>query len=330
MRILCLAAAVSLVGVNAVAQTSRLPIIDMHMHAAMPSDTRVMACSPNSFAAWDPAISFEDFETARNENPPCDDPVQSPVTAQEMLRRNVAMLEKHNVVAVLSTAPNLVAPYQDAAPGRILRGQIVPASPAIALLGQLHEQAPLDVIGEVTTQYFGVLPGDELLEPLWALAEEADIPVGIHLGLGPAGIKYRADGRRRRFRAQSPLALEEVLERHPRIRVYVMHAGWPMIDEMVALLQANPQVYVDIAAIDWALPADEFYWYLERLVRAGLLNRVMYGSDQGAFPEMIERSIERVEAAPFLSEEQKRDIFYTNAARFLRLSEEVIAGHHAR
>ena len=34
--------------------------------------------------------------------------------------------------------------------------------------------------------------------------------------------------------------------------------------------------------------------------------------------------------APFLSVEQKRDIFYNNAARFLRLSEEEIARHHGR
>ena len=32
----------------------------------------------------------------------------------------------------------------------------------------------------------------------------------------------------------------------------------------------------------------------------------------------------------FLSDEQKRDILYNNAARFLRLSEEQIAEHHGR
>ena len=43
---------------------------------------------------------------------------------------------------------------------------------------------------------------------------------------------------------------------------------------------------------------------------------------------MIERSIAIIEEAPFLSDEQKRDILYNNAARFLRLSEEEIARHH--
>jgi predicted TIM-barrel fold metal-dependent hydrolase len=38
-------------------------------------------------------------------------------------------------------------------------------------------------------------------------------------------------------------------------------------------------------------------------------------------------AIEGVESAKFLSEEQKRNIFYNNAARFLRLSEKEIAKH---
>ena len=47
------------------------------------------------------------------------------------------------------------------------------------------------------------------------------------------------------------------------------------------------------------------------------------------WPETIELAIETIEAADFLTEEQKRDIFYNNAARFLRLSEDQIAAHYA-
>lgn len=44
---------------------------------------------------------------------------------------------------------------------------------------------------------------------------------------------------------------------------------------------------------------------------------------------MIERSIAVIEDAPFLTESQKREILYDNAARFLRLSEDEIARHHS-
>jgi len=46
------------------------------------------------------------------------------------------------------------------------------------------------------------------------------------------------------------------------------------------------------------------------------------------WPGVIERAVEVIMEAPFLSEDQKRDILYNNAARFLRLSDEEIARHH--
>ena len=55
----------------------------------------------------------------------------------------------------------------------------------------------------------------------------------------------------------------------------------------------------------------------------------MFGSDQMVWPEKIGAAVEAIEQAPFLTGEQKRDIFYNNAARFLRLEEEEIAKHHA-
>jgi len=48
------------------------------------------------------------------------------------------------------------------------------------------------------------------------------------------------------------------------------------------------------------------------------------------WPRTIEVAIKTIEDAPFLSAEQKRDIFYNNAARFLRLNKEEIAKHHGR
>jgi uncharacterized protein len=47
----------------------------------------------------------------------------------------------------------------------------------------------------------------------------------------------------------------------------------------------------------------------------------MFGSDEMVWPETIRVAIESIESADFLSEEQKRDIFYNNAARFLRLDD---------
>jgi len=68
-----------------------------------------------------------------------------------------------------------------------------------------------------------------------ALAEELDIPVGIHIGGGGPGEVYLGN-EKFRARLQSALTLEEVLVRHPKLHVYIMHAGYPMLDDLLALL----------------------------------------------------------------------------------------------
>jgi len=119
----------------------------------------------------------------------------------------------------------------------------------------------------------------------------------------------------------NPLLLEDVLIRHPKLRIYVMHYGSPFVDDMIGLLYSYPQVYVDVAGDDWESPRKQFYSQLRRLVEAGFAKRILFGSDQMIWPYTIRLAIETIESADFLTDEQKRDIFYNNAARFLRLDE---------
>jgi hypothetical protein len=158
------------------------------------------------------------------------------------------------------------------------------------------------------------------MEPIYALAEELDVPVGLHMHPGPPGAPYPPfEMTRMRAANGNPLLLEDVLVRHPKMRLYVMHAGWPFLDETVALLYAHPQVYVEVGVIDWTQPPAEFHRYLRRLVEAGYGKRIMFGSDQMVWPETIPMAVEAIESADFLSPGQKHDIFCGNAARFLRL-----------
>ena len=64
-------------------------------------------------------------------------------------------------------------------------------------------------------------------------------------------------------------------------------------------------------------------------MEAGYGDRILFGSDQMIWPGIIEPAIASIESAPFLTRRQKRDILYNNAARFLRLSKNEIARHHA-
>ena len=82
------------------------------------------------------------------------------------------------------------------------------------------------MLGEFGLQYRGISPNSPDLNRYWALAQELDLPVGIHTGLGDAGTPY---GCWPGFRARlgNPLLLEDVLVRFPKLRRYLMHAGYP-------------------------------------------------------------------------------------------------------
>lgn len=181
--------------------------------------------------------------------------------------------------------------------------------------------------GELSPQYLGIAPNDPRLEPYWELAEEFDIPAGVHMGPGPPGAAYESSpvpfkSPAFRMAFADPLLLEEVLLRHKRLRLFVMHAGWPRLESMVALLYAHPNVYVDVAALSakFILLRSGYYRYLRGLVEGGFARRIMFGSD---FPNEVGPGIAAILGADFLSEDQRFDILCGNASRFLRLTTSV-------
>ena len=115
--------------------------------------------------------------------------------------------------------------------------------------------------------------------------------------------------------------MEDVLVMHPKLKVQLMHMGYPYLEETKAILNVYPQVNVDVAVVDWRIPTTEFYNYLKALIDAGLEKRIMYGSDEMIWPDALDLSIKNIENAPFLNEEQKQDIFYNNAAKFFNIQQ---------
>lgn len=314
------------------------PIIDMHVHALAADEQGpppLAMCTPiNPMPTWDQREPWTAGLGAMFKSPKCADPIWSPTSDDEIRDKTLAIMAKRNIIGVVSGPYKRVMAWRALAPDRVLPG-LMPANdelskPKVLLddFGKAKAAGQLTVIGELGFQYDGISPNDPRLENLWAAAEQVDVPVAIHIGPGPPGVAY-LPGSGYRARLSSPLLLEEVLLKHPKLRINVMHAGYPMLDDTLALLYAHPQVYVDTGVIVYTLTRPAFYRYIQTLVDAGFGERIMFGSDQMVWPETIERSIAVIEEAPFLSAEQKRDILYNNAARFLRLDEATKAKHRA-
>lgn len=334
MKMILRLAILVLLGAAAIVRAGQpLPVIDMHLHA-MPFDREgpppMAMCTPMTMPVWDQRESYEEAYLRLMKEPPCDDPVWSAMSDEQLMQRSLAEIQSRNVYGVLSGPLEYVDRWVDEAPDRFIRGlefSISPDMPSPEALAELHQQGKLDVLAEITTQYQGIHPADQKLEPYWAMLEAGGIPAGIHVGTGPPGVAYLGASFYR-GRLHSALTVEEVLIQHPDLRLYLMHAGYPMIDDTLALMYAHPQVHVGLGVIVYTQPREAFYEFLRKIVAAGFGKRILFGSDQMVWPETIGRSIDVINEAPFLSDEEKRDILFNNAARFLRLSEDDIARMH--
>jgi hypothetical protein len=284
----------------------RQPIIDVHLHAYNAADWK--GPPPNPITGK-----------------------PGPASAEEHMRQTLAAMERFNIVKAIVSGPvEAVEQWRGAASGRILASPLFGrpnvdfygrALPEMDELRRLFKSGRLSAFGEVVAQYEGLSPSDPALEPYFALAEELDVPVGIHTGTSFPGTPY--DGYPRfRLALGNPLLLEDLLVRHRKLRVFIAHGGEPWRREAIALMGMYPQVYMDVGTI-WIGAASNRTmiddWFRE-MIANGLGKRIMFGTDQMRWPEAIGMAIEVIESAKVLTEEQRRDIFYNNAARFLRLA----------
>ena len=230
----------------------------------------------------------------------------------------ITELDTHHVIAVIVSSLSLPRTLDWAArdprfiPSLAFRDASIP----VEKVRDLVQRRKVIALGELGFAYAGLRPDDPSLDPYFALAEDLDVPVAIHMA--GAGLP---DEPAFRVRLGDPLLLEEVLVRHPKLRVNLMHAGLPFLEGTLAIMRRYPQVYADLAKISdaSAYPREQFHEHLRNLMRANLGGRLMFGSD-AAGPGALGRSIDGITSATFLTERQKRAILCENAAQFFRLT----------
>ena len=287
--------------ISANAQTYEGPIIDMHVHANEQNGMFGLTHPPT--------LRGETYEGVAD--------------GEEQRRLVLEAFEEHNIVKAVVTNGHL---WLEHSPDIITLAR---NSSSVDELEALHRKGQLQVIAEVAPFYQGLRADHPSLAAKFELAERLGVPIGVHIFPGGPNYGIRLNPMLAEMRTANahPEQLEEILVKHPDLKLYVMHGGWPFVDEVKALMYAYPNVYVDIAVVNWILPQEELGAYLRSLITAGFGDRIMYGSDQMVWPQVIGVGIESVNNVDFLTLEQKEDIFYDNAASFLGLSDEEIRRH---
>ena len=286
----------------------RGPIIDVHLHA----HTRESLAQP----VPNPATGE-----------------MSPKTPEEHMTRSLEIMKERNVVLGIVSGSSVAAveAWDAAAPDRIMKGMGVDDPSQFMKpeeLDRLFREKRLDAFGEVAAQYAGYSPSDPAFDAYWAVAAKHGVPVGIHTGGGPPRTPYTCCPKFR-LKLGDPLLLEDMIVKYPKLNVYVMHAGGFFPQNALMLMTMYPHIYVDIGALSWTpIAGDLLEPFLREAKRRRMLDRVMFGSDQMRWPEAIALAIDRVNRLEFLTGEEKQEIFYDNAAKFLGLTAEEIARHH--
>lgn len=246
-------------------------------------------------------------------------PPQTESFKQSLLGAFTAFHLDHAVVSGPAAAAVAAAAL---APGTLLVGVADGAGSHLPSPGEFAtsvQRRRIAVLGELDGAWDGEPLTATRLEHYFSVAENSGMPVAVFTGVAPPRTSERFP--RYRVRLGRPSAVEPVLARHPRLRVYLMQAGWPFLDDTIAFMQVHSDVYADIGNITAAIPRDEFRAYLGALMRAGLGKRLMFGSglDVTEWAAGIGPMVKSIEEAPLLSPSDRTDIFFANAARFLGL-----------
>ena len=153
-----------------------------------------------------------------------------------------------------------------------------------------------------TYQHF--YPNESKIYPLYAKAQDLDIPVLLHIGssiFSGSRMKYG-----------DPLYLDDVAVDFPKLKLLQAHSGRPFwYHKALTLARIHENMHMEVSG----LPPQNLLNYFPELER--IAHKVVYGSDWPAVPTIKENIIALQDLD--ISEEAKRMILGENAARLLKL-----------
>jgi predicted TIM-barrel fold metal-dependent hydrolase len=157
-------------------------------------------------------------------------------------------------------------------------------------------------------------PYDERLHPLYALAEEFDVPVMIH-----SGDTYDPKGK---IKFSHPLHVDDVAVDHPNVKLIICHIGNPWVRDTMEVVYKNKNVYTDISGLVLGDFSDRFEVYMRKQIQEMLLygvepEKVLYGTDWPI--SSMQSYLEFIDELK-IPERDRNKIMWENAARLFKLS----------
>lgn len=164
--------------------------------------------------------------------------------------------------------------------------------------------------------YQNFYPDDRVYFDLYAKADELGIPILWHQGTSfvPEGF----------LDASRPAALDPIARAFPNLKMVIAHMGHPWVDECIAVVRKNPNMYMDLSALGsrpW-----QFYNALVSAMEYGVLHKILFGSDFPFFtPEKMIEALENINqftegtALPRIPEQEIHAIIHRNTPEILNL-----------
>jgi predicted TIM-barrel fold metal-dependent hydrolase len=295
---------------------NKLPVIDMHLHVY----------SNENYWGGSDFSSFLPFSNTV---------LTSPKTNNGHIKAVLDQMSKNNIVLAYASGnfealDSLNIKY----PGKFFpligirpTPELLSDNKYLETLKQKIVKGEIKGIGEVLNFYNGIAPNNPIMDTLYKIAVSYDLPVGIHFGLAPPGSQL-SNFPDMRIEFGNPLMIQDVLIKFPKLRLNIMHAALPLFgDETLAIMYMFPNVYADIGVVTWAdnYTIESVKEFLIKASKYGLTDRIMYGSDEMVWPGSIGLSVDFIKNVGFLTDKQKNDILYNNAAKFLRLLHKPVA-----
>jgi predicted TIM-barrel fold metal-dependent hydrolase len=275
------------------------PVFDVHMHAVPPKFFE--RASEANFGAHRKTATGMVTDPAK------------------LLARTLEEMDKNHIRwGLLSGDNSMVQEWAQRHPRRFLPSFIPDLSAkdqgqAVSQFAKEVAEKRWRALGELGLPYAGKRLNDPILFPYYEICERAGIPVFFHTGLdGPDPQRLVSPA----FRVElgDPLLLQDVVIRFPKLKIVIMHMGWPFFDHALYMLYAYPNVLVDVAVVDWILGKAVFERMLREAIDTVGSDRILFGSDQMVWPQMITPAVASIRDSKLLSEADKRSILWNNAA----------------